>query len=278
MSPTTALIYAYVNLQPSDIPSVAPEEDIFARALEYATMNGPRSKEKDMASVVIEGPLEDSPDEIVLDEFLCREAFEWEEISPSSSDISSADHFSNPSAAVLSSAKSLPSLHGIDNPGHYLRPGTCEELPKNPILGGLQFSIVLSRVEKPSFALDAAQTLYSPGGQTQASTTQQKIPQRRRRQRKIPTEDDEATKRKAFLERNRMAAQKCRSRKRERTSTLEENVAEQEEENLRLKEEIGELTVELGSLRDLYTQYEMECCHQVHQVHGEGQKEHTETG
>lgn len=69
------------------------------------------------------------------------------------------------------------------------------------------------------------------------------------RPRSTLTEEVRERKHKAFLERNRIAAGKCRKRKKERVDTLEGRSQEMERRNVALKEMLLDLTGQIESIR-----------------------------
>ncbi|KAI6717159.1 tan spore protein [Diplocarpon mali] len=258
MTPTTAFIYAYVNLDSADLPANSPEDDVFAHAFGQATLGrgGPGSDPLALGGKGLGGIHvceERTRDTAIFGEFLVPGS-----LSPfSESEISSAGTRSSrgPTATVASAKAGDPcSAEGF---------GTREAWPgavssSSGAMGVMgDASTAAKQRDVPGIPpTEARLALGEPG---KPPTSQEKRPRRRGTKRKVRSKDEEALKRKEFLERNRMAAQKCRSKKKYTTSTLEENLAAQEERNLRLKAEVGDLTAEIGRWREVYAQCEKEC-------------------
>lgn len=251
ITPTTALLYAYVNLEPSELPTEAPEEDVFARAFKHATQDAARRREKETYSVLGEGFVGECNDDILFDDFLSKDAFTLEERSPSSDSSSSVGRLSSGPISFPSSSTTLSPFRDMAK--------VYDITPTINEIGFPQLDPECKMLEDPDLSLqgdvDGSRCPVAP----EAVPLPQPKKSRRRGKRKKRSEEEQAEKRKAFLERNRMAAQKCRSRKREKTTTLEDDLAMQEQENLRLKDEVMGLRAELAKLRDVYTQCEKEC-------------------
>jgi len=84
-------------------------------------------------------------------------------------------------------------------------------------------------------------------------------PRKKYRKRKPISEKEQASKRVAFLERNRLAADKCRTKKKEWTSRLEEDVSVAQTQNRNLKMEHLGLMQELDELKSLVAMCDAEC-------------------
>jgi len=84
-------------------------------------------------------------------------------------------------------------------------------------------------------------------------------PRKKYRKRKPISEKEKASKRVAFLERNRVAADKCRTKKKQQTSQLEEDVATAQTQNTNLKMEHLGLLQEVNELKDLVALCDAEC-------------------
>ncbi len=98
----------------------------------------------------------------------------------------------------------------------------------------------------------------NPGGMTysQASEKPQEVqvskPKRTRRSKKKQlSQDEQDRKRKEFLERNRVAASKCRLRKQEATTALQERAQEYNLRNGQMREEIEVLSAQVTELSSL---------------------------
>lgn len=94
----------------------------------------------------------------------------------------------------------------------------------------------------------------SPANSQEQSQTSEEVyvpkPKRTRRSKKKPLSQEEAEKkREEFLERNRVAASKCRKRKQEQTHNLQENHVGLQRENFLLQENIKDLQHEITQLR-----------------------------
>jgi len=266
LTPTTELFYAFVNLDDTPVPRDLPEEDVFARAFEQATVIQPRPSKNDLdTSADLDSP-DDSPIDIIFDDFPSRDLDESGETSPSSGTSSSAKTLINASKYVTTSFNCPPARSGeyfdgssaaLEQAASYLsRPNVAANgvgILENPQIYG-----PVAGNNGPF--LPAANFVAYP-----------KQPRRRNTKRKLRTEEEEALRRTAFLERNRMAAQKCRSRKKRQTNTLEDDLAVQEEINMRLKGQVADLVAELKSLKEVYMQCEQECQHA--KVGGEASKE-----
>jgi hypothetical protein len=84
-------------------------------------------------------------------------------------------------------------------------------------------------------------------------------PRKKYRKRKPVSEKEKASKRVAFLERNRVAADKCRTRKKAWTSRLEDDVSAAQTENTNLKNEHLGLLQEVDELKALVALCDAEC-------------------
>ncbi|KAG4433488.1 hypothetical protein IFR05_011026 [Cadophora sp. M221] len=261
LTPTTELFYAFVNLDDTPAPrSDVPEEDVFARAFKQATIAPqiPSNKNDTNASADLDSA-EDSPQDLVFDDFLSKDLDESGDTSPSSAGSSSTKPPFNASTHITTSSNyALPrngeQFDGSSSAREYLGPYQPRqdigrsgvealETPQN-------YGQVMAIVGHNESFLPANNFVVYP-----------KQPRRRNTKRKLRTEEEEVARRAAFLERNRMAAQKCRSRKKRQTNTLEDDLAIQEEINMRLKGEVVELAAELRSLKEVYMQCEQECQH-----------------
>lgn len=74
---------------------------------------------------------------------------------------------------------------------------------------------------------------------------------RNRKPKKQPSEEEARLKREKFLERNRIAASKCRTKKKESTNVLEDQLREFQAERKRMEYEITELMVEIDKYKEM---------------------------
>jgi hypothetical protein len=81
-----------------------------------------------------------------------------------------------------------------------------------------------------------------------------KKPRRRNRKRKILSDAEVETKREAFLERNRQAAGKCRSKKKSWVEQLNEDVKSKDKRNGELRAELEDVLQEVQMLRGMVAQ------------------------
>ncbi|KAH6710704.1 hypothetical protein DL95DRAFT_452656 [Leptodontidium sp. 2 PMI_412] len=261
LTPTTELFYAFVNLDDTPVPrDDVPEEDVFARAFKQATV-APQllsSKNDPNASADVDSS-EDSPQDLIFDDFLSKELDGSGDTSPSSAGSSSTKPPFNTSNHSTTPSNHPPVRNGEQFDGRCLAAEQLVSQPPRPAIGG-------NRVEVVETPQDYGQVMAVVGNngpflQANNFVVYPKQPRRRNTKRKLRTEEEEAARRAAFLERNRMAAQKCRSRKKRQTNTLEDDLAIQEEINMRLKVEVAELAAQMRSLKEVYLQCEQECQH-----------------
>lgn len=255
LTPTTELFYAFVNLDDTPVPHDLPEEDVFARAFKKGTItqSKPGMNDFDVFGNLISS--QDSPQDLVFDDFLSKDFDESGDTSPSSEGSSlTKPSFNTPNYISTSSNQQQLARNG-------------EQVDTNAI-AARYFVPRSNNIPNGAEAVEAPQ-MYGPPttnapflpANTNNFFPHPKQPRRRNTKRKLRTEEEEAAKRTAFLERNRMAAQKCRSRKKRQTNTLEDDLAVQEEINTRLKGEVAELAAELKTLKEVYIQCEQECRH-----------------
>merc|ERR1711939_184265 len=266
LTPTTELFYAFINVDDSPVPCDLPEVDVFSCAFKQATIAQPDFRKDDFTTLIEQESPPESPQDLVFDDFLSKDPNESGDTSPSSEGSSSLTPFPNTSKAVSNSSQqqqeaarngpnsSLPTTF-LNQNSAAISQNNSEESKSNIPNSRLQ------PVETPQ-VYGPPKTNNVPCFPQQISHEVPKPPVRRRNtKRKMRTEEEEAEKRRIFLERNRMAAQKCRSRKKRQTNTLEDDLALQEEINTRLKAEVAELMAELGKLKEVYLQCEQECQH-----------------
>lgn len=105
----------------------------------------------------------------------------------------------------------------------------------------------------------SANAMETPHGQENSAVVPEKQPRRRGRKRKIVSEEEKARKRSLFLKRNRLAASRCRSRRKSQADTFKEDLVVERQRNVKMKEEADELNAKVGQLRALYMQCERKC-------------------
>ncbi|KAK0110072.1 hypothetical protein ONS95_002729 [Cadophora gregata] len=265
MTPTTELFYAFINLDDTPVPYDLPEEDVFSRAFKQATIAQPQFRKNDLNTFTEQDSPQDSPQDLVFDDFPSLKASNQSgDTSPSSAGSSSVKPFSNTTKYTTTSSYQQSARNSSTN-----------SLPVAfPDASSTTISQNTSQAPVPNISTSQLEAVETPQSYTQPIPNTTPIvppshphepskppPRRRNTKRKQRTVEEEAEKRRIFLERNRMAAQKCRSRKKRQTNTLEDDLAVQEEINARLKGEVADLTAELRKLKEVYLQCEQECRH-----------------
>lgn len=265
MTPTTELFYACINVDDTPVPCDLPEVDVFARAFKQATAAQADYRKNDFNTFIEQDSPQDSPQELIFDDFPSKDPNESGDTSPSSDGSSSSRPYPNTSKYTITTSDQQLAKPAFNNSLN------VESLATN----GAVTSQITSQTSIPNtshnYGIETAEKsqVYGPPNPNNAPLFPQQNPheppkpppRRRNKKRKMRTEEEEAEKRRIFLERNRMAAQKCRSRKKRQTNTLEDDLALQQEINARLKEEVAELSAELGKLKEVYLQCEQECSH-----------------
>ncbi|KAL2069251.1 hypothetical protein VTL71DRAFT_15589 [Oculimacula yallundae] len=257
MTPTTELFYAFVNLEDTPVPCDLPEEDVFARAFKQATVAHPQLKEQDFRPFAEQdSPIHSPQDDVVFDDFLSKDSDEQGDTSPSSvSSSSTKPLFQAPK--YISTSTNEPSEQNVQQGDANRGPADQRvyHIPRPEIAAHRVEAFAPPQQFGPAAANEAS---FPPANHY---PEQSKQPRRRNTKRKLRTEEEEVSRRTAFLERNRQAAQKCRSRKKRQTNTLEDDLAIQEEINARLKAQVDDLAAELRNLKEVYLQCEQECQH-----------------
>ncbi|CZS96574.1 uncharacterized protein RAG0_05845 [Rhynchosporium agropyri] len=264
MTPNTELFYAFVNLEDTPVPCDLPEEDVFARAFRQATVAKPKSKENGFGQYSEQHSAQNSPQDVVFDDFLTKDLDGQGDTSPSSVSSSSTKRFRTPKYNTTFTTQQADRGNQQNFPKSVPAKEIIYQAPQQIIDANQNETSALSQ---PFSAPATNSTSHPPPN---AFHDQPKQPRRRNTKRKLRTEEEEASRRTAFLERNRQAAQKCRSRKKRQTNTLEDDLAVQEEINARLKGQAEELIAELRHLKEVYMQCEQECQHA--KVGGEAEK------
>ncbi|PVH80128.1 hypothetical protein DL98DRAFT_515626 [Cadophora sp. DSE1049] len=264
MTPTTELFYAFISVDDTPVPCDLPEVDVFSRAFKQATVAQPDFKKNEFKSFAEQDSPQDSPQDLIFDDFPSKDPNDSEDTSPSSDGSSSAKPFPNTSKYNTTSSDQPFAKTGFNSSL------SVESLAANGA-ATTQITSQSPRLNTSTYRVEPVERPQSYGPTIPNNAPffphrnphepPKPPPRRRNTKRKMRTEEEEAEKRRIFLERNRMAAQKCRSRKKRQTNTLEDDLALQEEINTRLKAEVAELTAELGKLKEVYLQCEQECRH-----------------
>lgn len=137
-------------------------------------------------------------------------------------------------------------------PNYFSNPGT------NPTHANFS-SGTTTAAGPPVYGHATATSATSPESNTQTGTTAVsedekpvapvKKTRASRKRKKQPSQQEQEAKRSKFLERNRIAASKCRSKKKDWTQTLEMNLKERERERMNMNLEISKLKTELLRLK-----------------------------
>lgn len=261
ITPASLLLNYGRCTEASVIPDHPIEEDVFSRSFKQSASAQAATCHKASTHPVTETSLGLLPYWACFDDYIKEEYFETAYISPCSS-ISSSTLQSSDEAATLHSFTAFQPDNDTDNTKDCQQPGEYQTIQWTPIPTFSPSSVYTSTLDTLSEIPDvSASTVEIPPIQVgnSAAVVSEQQPSRRGRKRKTFSEKERASKRSVFLERNRLAASRCRSRKKSQTDTLKEDLVTERQRNMAIKAEVGELISELEQLRAMYNQCEKEC-------------------